>query len=290
MTITGLVAQGGLSAEDLIGVRHLAGLCKLHDGIDVKFNYSMLDMRDPADATDFLWFENGELVGYLPLDQFGNKAEITAAVHPEHRGKGIFRSLYAAALGSPAAAKCTEILMVNYRSSKSGSALVALLKLPLDSSEYSMSVESSALPTMPESGGLVLRIATSADVPVLAAMIQTNFGAGGWGTEKDLAEELARAGRYYFIAEVEGQIVGHIGTLREQGGVYIRGVGILPQWRGKGWGRRMLAESVRHELVVAGVEPVLFSLDVATQNENALSIYQSCGFEASIVYDYYRVV
>jgi ribosomal protein S18 acetylase RimI-like enzyme len=142
---------------------------------------------------------------------------------------------------------------------------------------------------MPESGGLVLRSAVPADVPVLASMIQTNFGAGGWGNEKDLEEELARAGRYYFIAEVEGHAIGHIGTLRDPGTVYIRGVGILPQWRGKGWGRRMLAEAVRHELAIAGDGPLAFSLDVATQNENALAIYQSCGFEAGVVYDYYRV-
>ena len=51
----------------------------------------------------------------------------------------------------------------------------------------------------------------------------------------------------------------------------------------------MIAAVMRQELQTSESEPHLFELDVATQNESALSIYRSCGFESVTVYDYYTV-
>ena len=202
MSYTGLKAQSGLNATELEAVKALSQVSKEFDGVAVKLNYSLLDTRKPEQITDFLYYQDGEIVGYMPLDCFGTKAEITAVVHPEYRRRGIFNELYSAAMACPVAASCSSILMVNYRNS---------------------------------------------------------------------------------------EVIGHIGWIHSSNNCYIRGVGILPAWRGKGWGRSMIAAVMRQELQTPESAPHLFELDVATQNESALSIYRSCGFESVTVYDYYTV-
>ena len=289
MSYTGLKAQSGLNATELEAVKALSQVSKEFDGVAVKLNYSMLDTRKPEQITDFLYYQDGEIVGYMPLDCFGTKAEITAVVHPEYRRRGIFKELYSAAMACPVAASCSSILMVNYRNSEAGIAAVKSLGLAYESSEYNMQVSSAGVPELPVSASMALKPVGIADVPLLASMLQTNFEHLDFDAEEMLGRELSRAGHYYALAVVDDQVIGHIGWIHSSNNCYIRGVGILPAWRGKGWGRSMIAAVMRQELQTPESAPHLFELDVATQNESALSIYRSCGFESVTVYDYYTV-
>jgi len=97
---------------------------------------------------------------------------------------------------------------------------------------------------------------------------------------------LAHPQHRYYVAVLEN--VGVIGkldvSLAEQAG-FIYGFGVLPEYRGRGYGRQLLAYTMQTLLALGKTQ---IALEVATANKNALSLYQSCGFRETGSYDYYR--
>jgi ribosomal protein S18 acetylase RimI-like enzyme len=285
LKLNGISAQNGLNETQTTQLHVLAATCSEADGVDIKFNYSMIANRKSSDLSDFCWNHDGRLVGYVPLDRFGRKGEITAAVDPAHRRDGIFTTLYTAAVEQAKLQECTELLLVNYRESKSGNAVVRRLGLPYKVSEYCMTACSEGIVDLPDRDVVLIEV-TPEHVDTLSRMLAISFPGSGWRASEELLEELRDPAKSYFLAQVSGQTVGHIGVSTSEKDTYIRGVGILPEWRRRGYGRQMLASVLRMQ-IEAGARN--FELDVATENESALSIYTSCGFHKSNVYDYYLV-
>jgi ribosomal protein S18 acetylase RimI-like enzyme len=62
--------------------------------------------------------------------------------------------------------------------------------------------------------------------------------------------------------------------------------GVLPECRGRGFGRRILTATL-HRLVGEGWRRV--QIEVATENAAALHLYLSCGFRMQTTYDFYEV-
>ena len=107
----------------------------------------------------------------------------------------------------------------------------------------------------------------------------------GWeALVQRMANRFDDPGSRYYRAFVRDELVGQIGVLFEEEQLYIRGVAILPEYRRHGYGRQMLAATVA-AMFAEGQRH--FSLDVATDNERALGLYQSCGFHETNVYEYY---
>ncbi len=90
-----------------------------------------------------------------------------------------------------------------------------------------------------------------------------------------------------YLAESEEEIIGkvHLQVSSGIGGIY--GLGVLPEYRGKGYGRAILLKAVE-KLKAVKAEQIM--LQVAAENENALSLYKSCGFEEMSVMDYFEWV
>lgn len=63
--------------------------------------------------------------------------------------------------------------------------------------------------------------------------------------------------------------------------------GVLPSYRGRGYGRQMLLAIV--DLLLEEHWPDI-ALDVETRNANALGLYESCGFRKIRTCDYYQVL
>jgi ribosomal protein S18 acetylase RimI-like enzyme len=281
----GLYSQCGLSQDETAQLHELAAICRQEDGVDIKFNYSMIANRKTNDLGDFCWFHEGKLVGYVSLDRFGRKGEITVAVHPEFRRQGIFMVLYNAAVEQAKVQNCSELLLVSYRDSSSGAAALRKLCLPYKVSEYCMKAKIEDIPNQPASDVMLIAV-TSQHVQELSNMLNVSFPETGWGSPTELLEELSEPSKRYYLAQTAGTTIGHIGVTIGDNETYIRGVGILPEWRRRGFGRKMLAETLRRHI---GAGATQLELDVATENEGALNIYTACGFRQSNVYDYYLV-
>lgn len=62
--------------------------------------------------------------------------------------------------------------------------------------------------------------------------------------------------------------------------------GVLPAYRGRGYGRQLLAQVVT---LLASESWKRVLIEVETRNQNALGLYRSCGFREVTTYDFYRV-
>jgi GNAT superfamily N-acetyltransferase len=283
LTRTGLETKRVLDDSDLDQIRQLVEVCNRADDLSVKFNWEMMSHRDPAHVNDFCYYHDGHLVGYMPLDAFGDEFEITGLVQPSHRRQGIFRRLFEAARQEARHRQAKQLLLVNYRASASGTAMVKRLGLAYHFSEYRMEADAATIPPLPVSQ-IGLEEVTEANVGELSRLLAINFEATEWNSAPSLLKELTRDGRRYYLARLDRDVIGHVGVLTGAGNVYIRAVGILPDWRRQGYGRQLLA-TILQKLLSEG--HTQFELDVATENSNALTLYQACGFRETTVYDYY---
>lgn len=86
-------------------------------------------------------------------------------------------------------------------------------------------------------------------------------------------------GRASIVAASGGEVVGHLGILREDHPVTAHvatlGMGVSPGWRGRGIGAALLAEAFRWA-AWAGIEKV--SLTVYPDNDAARRLYERFGF------------
>ncbi|QHQ60405.1 GNAT family N-acetyltransferase [Anaerocolumna sedimenticola] len=86
------------------------------------------------------------------------------------------------------------------------------------------------------------------------------------------------------MVELNEKIIGKICIEYTDSSAYIFGFGILPDFRGKGYGRAALLAAIRmcHQNNFYDIE-----LDVACKNNTALNLYTSCGFELQSAMNYY---
>lgn len=131
-----------------------------------------------------------------------------------------------------------------------------------------------------------VRRARPGDVGALAKQMKAVVDEGRWlGRESDTTvEELAaifqravEEKHIGFVLEHEGEVVGSI-WIHPTGisGVHGLGMSILPTFRGRGWGRRLL-DAALNEASAAGIRKVV--LEVFPENARAVALYLSSGFE-----------
>ena len=72
--------------------------------------------------------------------------------------------------------------------------------------------------------------------------------------------------------------------MEDEVGIY--GFVVRPEQRGRGYGRQILEEAIRIIRAEGGKE---ITLEVETDNVNAIGLYRSCGFLVKTTYDYYSL-
>ena len=85
---------------------------------------------------------------------------------------------------------------------------------------------------------------------------------------------------------LQEKIIGKIKVSREQKSAFISGFGIVPEFRGKGYGKQALKQAIN---MLNKEEIYDVALDVSAENNNALNLYKSCGFEGQSTMNYYEV-
>jgi ribosomal protein S18 acetylase RimI-like enzyme len=276
------------TADDLAEIRALGALCNRTDGLNLKLNWDLMRARSPEVVSDFCAYAGDELIGYVALDGDDEELELTGMVHPAHRRQGIARALVTTAREECQRRGTERLLLVCERPSASGRAFVAAIGAHFSFAEYHMEADATSGQVVPKSKLLLCR-AEHGDIPLVAEMQARCWGNSGPVPEaqvQQMARRFDEPGSRYYRAFVQGEAVGQIGVLFEENQIYIRGVGILPEQRRRGYGRQMLAATVA-TLIAEG--QTHFSLDVATENDRALELYRSCGFAETNVYEYHAL-
>jgi len=141
---------------------------------------------------------------------------------------------------------------------------------------------------------IIFRKASNEDAGEVARQNAIYFSDRAEQEDKDapveillLPEEEEKRGMTICLAEAEEKIIGkvHLQVSSGIGGIY--GLGVLPEYRGKGYGRAVLLKAIE-KLKAVKAEQIM--LQVAAENEKALSLYKSCGFEETSVMDYFEWV
>lgn len=282
-----LSAEPGLAPGDLEEIGRLAAACTAADGGRLKLSWGTLGSRPVDQVNDFLWRRpDGALVGFLGLYGFRpDEVEVCGMVHPDHRRQHIFSRLYDAALAELERRGTPRALLIVDRSSPAGAAFARSRAGVIDHSEHRMVVRREPEPFRPDP--LVrTRAAGLPDAPFILACICEAFGLPLTRLDDDELEELARRNPGTMVIERAGEPVGTVRLSRDVTGADIYGFAVVAKWRGHGIGRQVLSQIVS-ELLAEGVDRV--GLEVETENDGALRLYQRCGFERAGTEDYYAV-
>jgi len=273
--------RAGLSAEDLAAIAELERATVAADGGRLKLEWGVLNSRNPEVTNDVVCTLDGRLVGFLGIYAFGHEqVELAGMVDPSHRRQGIGSALLAAAMPIVAERGYAQALLVcshlpaaaEFARSHGGEH---------DHAEHAMLLSGppAAGPTNP---AVSMRVATVEDVDVISRLLQAGFGYPA----TNIANELLEARAENLIIDLDGVPVGYVRITLEgnRGGVY--GFVVDPVQQGRGIGRDVLRRCCER-LTANGATEV--GLEVAVENERALGLYTSIGFERVTTEEYFRL-
>lgn len=259
----------------------------------------------------FLAFEsNHSLVGYLNVFlPEENTAELNVLIHPDYRRQGIFTELLQRAKSALSAISTEEFVFVCEPSAADATAAMLAMNAEKKSSEYQMllkstsKVASSFRNTTSPSGSAEasndcpnacsprccgeLAEATSDDLPLLGRMNALFFD-----TSDEMGERFAEDSYYtpgitvykYVITDKHKKTVP-IGTVcfcEEAHIGNIFGLGILPEYRGHGYGKDLL-----QALLTRIPSDKKIYLQVSSRNAAAFQLYQKAGFRIIAQQDFW---
>ena len=277
--------------DDYKRVTKLMEACIAHDNIslkielDYKLSCSFYEMKDINKSNEFMFYEGEMLIGYIGICQFGAEVmEVNGMVHPDYRRRGVFSRLYGLVEDEWLKRSSENMLLLSDHHSCSGQAFIKSTGAHYDKSEYEMFLMNEP-EEKTDSRQISLRKAMNKDAKEIARQNNIYFQTAS-NTELTLPEEEAKHGVDIYLAELEQSCIGKVHLNREDSTGAIFGLGVLPEYRGRGYGREILLRSIEklNEIKVDDIK-----LQVEVKNRNALSLYQTCGFEETSTMDYFKL-
>ncbi|MBA2286066.1 MAG: GNAT family N-acetyltransferase [Ktedonobacteraceae bacterium] len=276
-----------LTARDRTNIAKLVEKYNLDEGMD--FPVPLEEMLAPAGnkPVQLLHYQGDILTGFVYL-QHGSEIEIYGMVHPDHRRKGVGTALLEAARAVRQQHEAHGLLLVCDSALSSGKAFAEASGGAYRFSEHRMVLDPSRIerPQLPPEQQVQLRRAAVAEVPILTHLVSHAFADPEEETADWIAADMLADNQRFYIGLLEGQPIGALRTVSFGEQIDIATFGVLPPYRGRGYGRQMLLAIV--DLLLEEHWPTV-ALDVETKNANALGLYESCGFRTIRTYDYYQL-
>ncbi len=271
-----------LTSEQRKAIHALQQKVEHADGIKLKMNWDMLasESRSESGTEDYFHYNaQGELLGFLAIYQFGNKVECCGMVDPNKRRRGIAKMLLEQA--SSDWLKQTPRFLINSPVlSKTGTMFCESNGATYAFTEHQLVCKEVPIPFTKE--GVRIRPAVANDEEKLYQLDKEGFGLTT-NEVKSLYKNGGAQGTY--VIEEDGQTVGKLRVDRQTKESWIYGFVLTKERRGKGIGRAALTDIVHREVTNGKV----VWLDVAVDNEAALSLYKTCGFTAEGAQAYYEL-
>lgn len=276
-----------LHKNDLRSIKSLVDLSAQQDGFRVKLYWNILQNRLTQELNDIFYFIDGNLVGYLALFTFEvDEAEISLVVHPKYRRQRIGQRLLSEALLELRMRRITKTLWICPQQSMIDRHYVQSFDPEYVFSQIEMITKQ--VPVFENLPEVQLRLATVGDLPLIAKIGMISFESPYAETLQRFTENMQEKNRKIWLLSGLGQEnIGKI-HVRFEGNatVFIHDLCILPEHRGKKLAMAMIVKTMQM-LHQEGMR--VFTLDVETDNEGALKLYQQCGYETMAAYDYWRV-
>lgn len=286
-----IILKEKINEKDYDDIKRLEKYCADTDNISFKleleYKLSCLKQSDEifVNINDFMCYRGESLIGYVGINDFGGNAlEVNGMVHPDYRSKGIFRRLYNLVIDEWKKRKQQEMLFLCDNKSELGLKFINKVCNTYDHSEYEMILDMENIPKFNQDT-ISLRYAEKNDCTTVAKMDSIFFDMDVKENDDYIVENIEN--KTTFIATENNIDIGkvRIELLDNVGGIY--GLGIIPKFRGRGFGRELLLKSVI-KLIEMGAEKIMLQVEV--NNKNALNLYKSCGFKENYVMEYYKLI
>lgn len=119
----------------------------------------------------------------------------------------------------------------------------------------------------------VIRPMTEEDVKGVAEIEKECF-ASPW-SEKSLSEELENGSAYFFVADINGEIAGYMGTISVFGECSVTNIAVKEKHRNKGLASSLLQRAILNSIYL---DDDFITLEVRKSNTAAISLYEKFGF------------
>ncbi|MEN1987996.1 GNAT family N-acetyltransferase [Paenibacillus hubeiensis] len=275
--------DNGAQINDIVALEQQ---CKQLDSAYLKADLEHLTKEDGDHG--LLCYNNGQLVGLLSwYPSEGTTGSINAVVHPQYRRQGVFHSLLERAREDM---RPLGIHQLSYRvpqSHPAGPASAHALGAAYDRSEYAMKLQNDAPAKQSQtvlSSGLALTTAEPEDLEFMIACSSAAFGDPEDWT-RGYFRHTDEPSRPTYVIRKENERVGliRVNVINDSTG-FIHNFCILPARQGEKLGRAALTLMV-HRLLEQGYADI--RLSVVTENERALSLYRSVGFDVTTENKYF---
>jgi ribosomal protein S18 acetylase RimI-like enzyme len=235
----------------------------------------------------FLLYEDQRLVSVLVIfEPVEEEAEISAYTLPSERKKGYFKALLQTAVKELLRFGLNRILFVTEPASESGLAALKACKANYCKSEYLMSFKQKDKAAETASfNTLVLKELSEERLEAAANLSSRIFNTDLEEALDVIAVSMGSKYMKCYGAFAEAKMIGicNISYGVEQASIF--GFGILPDYQGKGYGRRFLKQII-NLIQEKGFKAV--TLHVGSENNSAYALYKSEGFVVQTQYDYYE--
>jgi ribosomal protein S18 acetylase RimI-like enzyme len=270
-----------LTTDDLAAIADLERRVTHHDGGRLKLEWTTLRERPGHQVDDLLWTDGDRLVGFLGIYAFGGPdLEFAGMVDPAARRRGIATSLLHEAQEIVRTRGRSRALLVTPRTTSAGAAFARAHGAELDHSEHFLALNGTPQPDTFAS--VTLRPAGNDDGDAMSRILSAAFEFA----HDDVGPVTQSPSRQTLIAERDGTAVGTVRLALDDGVGGIYGLAVDPPVQGQGIGREILTQSCR-ELRAQRAGRV--TLEVAVDNERALDLYLSVGFQQEATEDYFAV-
>lgn len=277
-----------ISEKDYTEISELERFCSLKDNTNLKLelDYRVNVARNSEiglkNINEFLYYVEEVLVGYINISSYGaNIGEINGMIHPDYRRKGIFKKLFNLAMEECQKRDFNKVLLLTDRKSNSGTEFIRAVKGSYDFSEYRMKQVNKII--LEKEKSINLRKSSQIDAKEVVRQNTIFFNDSEEG--ESFQEKVNELNNITYIVELKGKSIGKIKVDYSEDSAFIGGFGILPDFRGNGYGKAALMETLRL-INEKNIDEV--GLDVESKNNTALNLYRNCGFEEKSVMDYYK--
>ncbi|GHO46538.1 GNAT family N-acetyltransferase [Ktedonospora formicarum] len=273
-----------ITKADHASVRDLLSICEQHDGQGIPIN---LETLNDGPGNGLLYYRDAVLVGVAFIFSM-DTIETIGSVHPSYRRQGIGSELLKALKAYSQSQNKQGLTLMCSNALPGGEEFARHFDAEYCFSEYHMELQLplNGQPTTKDNA-LSLRQAEPSEASLVTDISAQAFGDdpndfGPW-----IQQAILKPGRRFFFVRHHDNIIGVISAVQEdEQSADITTFGILPAYRKRGYGRQVLTHMVEM-LLAEGWQKI--ALDVETENSNALTLYQSCGFQQARVYSYHNI-
>ena len=281
--------KSGILTKNIIKqLRKIENICKKYDNIirDINLDSSM-NFNQDMNHTFLYYNENKIFVGFLYMFvPTSEEAEVQGYILPKYRNRGYFKELLKEAEAELKVYGVRDILFVCEFNPKSAKVDLEGINASYEFTEYSMEYVGSKKDNHDiEISDIEVLEANKEDLEELVNVSKKSFDESVEEARGYITKSLEASNRVQYKALYNGKYIGLAGVYSEREEATIFGLGILPEYRGKGFGKQLL-KLILKELENKHLEEIL--IDVDSNNEVAFKLYKQMGFDIEVAFDYFR--